>query len=61
MGGGGGNKKTVDAATALGLGLVYHHRTQCFRASQDWAWHSKTLWTHFSDLWGRTLWQDWVA
>ena len=52
---GGGNKKTADAATALGLGLVYRNRTRCFWAWLHWEWCNTVLWTHFSDLWGRTL------
>ena len=51
--GGGGNKKTVDAATALGLGV--QQQNMMLRAWLDWEWCSKVLWTHSSDLWGRTL------
>ena len=57
---GGGNKKTVDAATALGLG-VPQQNTMLWGLAGLGMVQQKIIWTHFSDLWGTTLWQDWVA
>ena len=61
--GGGGNKETVGAATALRLGVPQQNTllsglTELGMVQQN---PLDSLFCQFLDLWGRTLWQDWVA